>query len=95
MSAQTVSDSDVIQHIQVKTLVRVAGATMESIEQPVAIFADGNFGKGSRARHIELADALSTDGTPNQERIRLLQVGLLHKSKFIIIKFLCVHKWMF
>lgn len=64
--------------VAVKLRINLAGEhEMQSMERGLSLYGDANFGPGSRALHIRLADLISVAGTPNDERIRRFQVALL------------------
>ena len=65
--------------VVVKLRINLAGEYegMQSMERGLSLYGDANFGPGSRALHIRLADLISVAGTPNDERIRRFQVALL------------------
>ena len=65
--------------VVVKLRINLAGEHegMQSMERGLSLYGDANFGPGSRALHIRLADLISVAGTPNDERIRRFQVALL------------------
>lgn len=64
--------------VVVKLRINLAGEhEMQSMERGLSLYGDANFGPGSRALHIRLADLISVAGTPNDERIRRFQVALL------------------
>jgi hypothetical protein len=78
--AQNFVDSATMASTSARVVVKLqisGNNNMQSTERRVSLYDDANFGRGTRAWHIRLADSISVPGTPNHVRILRLQVELL------------------